>query len=201
MKRIILFTRFPEPGSTKTRLIEKLGPEGAAGLQQQMTEWIAAEIAGLQGSGAITAEIHYEGGDAAKMAQWLGPRFIYRKQEGGDLGRRMAIAFRSAFADHMQQVVIMGSDCPAITAAVIDKALRKLTECDLVLGPTFDGGYYLIGLNRMEESLFQGIDWGTKEVLAQTVERAGQANLAVCLLEKLHDVDRPEDLDIPELPL
>ena len=80
MKRIILFTRFPEPGKTKTRLIEKLGAGGAADLQQRMTERIAAEIAGLQGRGTVTAEIHYDGGDAAGMEQWLGPHFIYKKQ-------------------------------------------------------------------------------------------------------------------------
>ena len=96
-KRLIVFTRFPEPGKTKTRLIPALGKQGAADLQRQMTEHIIATAAKINNRPDLNIEIRHEGGNAESMRAWLGPQLVYRAQGSGDLGRRMARAFKDAF--------------------------------------------------------------------------------------------------------
>ena len=108
----------------------------------------------------------------------------------------------SAFADSLGQgrrrVVLIGSDCPEITAPVLSSAFSLLTAHDLVLGPARDGGYYLIGLTAPYPELFQDMPWGTDAVLAQTQIRAARLGLRTALLEPLTDIDRPEDLPVWE---
>ena len=198
-ERLIVFTRFPEPGKTKTRLIPALGKRGAARLQCQMTEHIIAIAATLNGQNGLRIEVRFEGGNAALMQDWLGSNVIYRQQGSGHLGRRMQRAFEAAFNDDVSAVVIVGSDIPGISADIIRQAFKALREKDLVLGPAKDGGYYLIGLNRTLTSktygrLFEGINWGSHSVLAQTLQIAGDLGLHLTQLESLVDVDRPADL-------
>ncbi len=91
-------------------------------------------------------------------------------------------------------MVLIGSDCPEITAQILSSAFSQLTDYDLVLGPARDGGYYLIGLTAPYPELFQDLPWGTAAVLANTQTRAAQLGLKTALLEPLTDIDRPEDL-------
>lgn len=193
-ERIILFTRFPEPGQTKTRLIPALGPDGAAALQQRLTEEIATRITALCWRRGTTAEIRYTGGDQARMQEWLGPRFPFLDQGSGDLGQRMARAAAAAFASGMKQVLLLGADCPGISTTIMSEALDRLRDTDLVIGPARDGGYYAIGMNRPCPGLFNDMPWGTDRLLAQTLDRAGGLRLSVHLLAPLQDIDRPEDL-------
>ncbi len=191
---LIIFTRYPEPGKTKTRLIPALGAEGAATLQRQMTEHTLAQVKELQAKRLVSVEVYFVGGNQQLMQSWLGTSVIYRQQGDGDLGRRMAIAFQTALEAGKQRVVVIGTDCPDLKAQLMVKAFHALEQHDLVLGPAQDGGYYLIGLCRLIPELFTGISWSTAEVLQQTMSIAQRLELAVAYLPMLSDVDRPEDL-------
>ncbi len=193
---LIIFTRYPEPGKTKTRLIPVLGPDGAADLQRRMTERTVAWARNLACSDGGTLEIRYEGGSEDQFRGWLGPELPCRPQGVGDLGRRMSRAFLDAFQDGRERVVLIGTDCPGLSEDLARKAIAELSNHDMVLGPANDGGYYLIGLRRPVPGLFEKIAWGTGEVLRATLEIADRLQLRTFLLEALDDVDRPEDLGI-----
>lgn len=195
-ERLIIFTRYPEPGKTKTRLISTLGPEGAATLQKQMTEHTLAQARALKGLLPLSIEVYFAGGDRHLMESWLGTDLSYQYQSQGNLGARMAKAFESAFKVNMDRVVTIGTDCPSLDVQLLAKAFQELHQHDLVLGPAIDGGYYLIGLRRSIPELFGEINWGTAEVLQQTVGAAENLDLSIALLTPLADVDRPEDLSI-----
>jgi rSAM/selenodomain-associated transferase 2/rSAM/selenodomain-associated transferase 1 len=196
--RLIVFTRFPEPGQTKTRLIGRLGAVGAADLQREMTAHTLAEVRALAARGGAWPEVRYEGGDAARMFAMFGGDLRYVPQGGGDLGDRLARAVATAFEEGAGVVLVIGSDCPGVTADLLDRALDLLRgdARRVVLGPALDGGYYLIGLGRDVPELFAEVAWGTEHVLDRTIERARRAGLEVRLLEAFADVDRPEDLDV-----
>jgi rSAM/selenodomain-associated transferase 2/rSAM/selenodomain-associated transferase 1 len=198
-EHLIVFTRFPEPGKTKTRMIPALGPRGAARLQRQLTEHMMATAATLNGQNGLSVEVRYEGGTRALMQDWLGPKVIYRPQGSGNLGQRMQRAFAAAFRDKAAAVVLVGSDIPGISGDILRQAFEALRKKDLVLGPAKDGGYYLIGIRKTLPAetygrLFDGIDWGSERVLAQTLHIARDLGLHLTQLESLADVDRPEDL-------
>jgi len=197
-ERLIIFTRYPEPGKTKTRLIPVLGTQGAADLQRQMTEHAINRVRGLVGSRPVDMEVRYEGGNRELMEKWLGSSMSYRPQGGGDVGERMQRAFAEAFQQGLSRVVIMGTDCPGVTGVIARTGFDLLNQFDLVLGAAEDGGYYLIGLRREMEQLFHDIPWGTSEVRARTVEAANQLGLRVVSLDLLDDVDRTEDLKVWE---
>lgn len=200
-ERLVIFTRYPEPGKTKTRLIPVLGEEGAASLQRQMTEHKLAEVRKLQAFHPLSIEVHFAGGNEQLMQDWLGSSIVYRRQSQGDIGCRMASAFQASFEAGMNRVVLIGSDCPDLNAQVLAQAFQALEQHDLVLGPARDGGYYLIGLHQLFPELFTGISWSTAEVLQQTQSIAKRLELAVAYLPLLSDVDRPEDLSVWNSPI
>lgn len=198
MEHLIVFTRYPEPGRTKTRLMPALGALGAAQVQRQMTEHTLATVAQLiqqrPPEQPLQVWVCYGGAEAEAMAAWLGQDWCYLPQAQGDLGDRMAQAFGQAFAAGAERVVIIGIDCPDITPEILAGAFEQLRRQDLVLGPASDGGYYLIGLGQQLPSLFDRMAWGGDGVLAETLERAQRAGLGVAQLVQLSDVDYPEDL-------
>jgi uncharacterized protein len=193
---LIIFTRYPEAGKTKTRLIPVLGEEGAATLQRQMTEQKLAEVNQLLTFYPLSVEVHFSGGNEFLMQDWLGLNWVYRCQSEGDIGDRMASAFQASFAAGMNAVVLIGTDCPELNASLMAEAFQLLGQHDLVLGPALDGGYYLIGLRRLIPEIFTGIPWSTAEVLQQTLSIAQRLGFAVAKLPLLSDVDRPEDLSV-----
>jgi len=196
--RLIIFTRYPEPGKTKTRLIPALGPEGAADLHRRMSEQTMNWARHLQNHSSISIEVRYEGGNESLFRQWLGPDLFYQAQGEGDLGERMARAFAQAFESGMERVILVGTDIPGLNEGRVQKAFEKLQDHELVLGPAKDGGYYLIGLCWPMPLLFRGVAWGTSDVFSQTLKLAQDLNLKVYLLEPLQDVDGPEDLPVWE---
>ncbi len=202
-ERLIIFTRYPETGTTKTRLIPILGAKGAANLQRKMTEHTLSRMMGLTASGDLTIEIRYDGGNEELMKQWLGSEFEYVLQGDGDLGYRMQRAFEDAFKSGAAAAVIIGTDIPGLTAVDITKAFAALKQKKIVLGPAKDGGYYLIGLQKNAFSpavgdLFAGIKWGEHDVLKKTLNISKQLGLNYSLLKEMDDVDRPEDIFILE---
>ncbi|MFO7708209.1 MAG: TIGR04283 family arsenosugar biosynthesis glycosyltransferase [Desulfobacterales bacterium] len=198
-ERLILFTRYPEPGTAKTRLIPVLGPEGAAAFQMRMSRH-ALECAGrLSAERGASIEIRHEGGSADRMRAWLGSPHAYRPQGPGSLGRRMAHSLAQAFDSGAERAVIIGSDIPGITVADLARAFDALHGNDLVFGPASDGGYYAIGatstgFRRGSPYLDEQISWGTARVLAQSIEAARAQGFRWALLDVRDDVDRPQDL-------
>ncbi|MDH4332132.1 MAG: TIGR04282 family arsenosugar biosynthesis glycosyltransferase [Desulfobulbaceae bacterium] len=192
--RLILFTRYPVPGRTKTRLIPALGAEGAAGLQRRMSETLIAHMAQFAHNYPVTPEIRFTDGNQEAMQNWLSSDIPCVAQGDGNLGDRLRRAFAQAFAQGVGRVVVIGADCPGLSPALFAQAFNALARQDLVLGPARDGGYYLLGLRRPAPSLFSDIPWGSGEVLAATLKQAQALNLTTHFLEALADVDRPEDL-------
>lgn len=193
---LIIFTRYPKPGKTKTRLIPALGAEGAAELQQQMSEHTLNTAKQLLATRDLTIEVHFTGGSPEQMAQWLGRDLEYIAQASGNLGYRMRSAFERAFKLGKQRVVIIGIDCPDLDRVILNSAFAALRDRDLILGSAEDGGYYLIGLSKLVPQLFENIVWGSDRVLERTTAIAQELQLNFDYLTTLADVDRPEDLFI-----
>ncbi len=197
-QHLIVFTRYPEPGKTKTRLIPALGAEGAANLQRQMTEHTLSQVQKLPAISSTLVEIRFTGGNLQLMQAWLGNTFIYQPQGAGDLGQRMEQSLLNALQNGAQKVIFIGIDCPGVNSEILTTAFQNLDTHDLVIGPAVDGGYYLIGLKRYIPELFANINWGTETVLQRTINIAQQLSLSQVQLLPLADVDRPEDLLIWE---
>ena len=187
MNRLIVMTKYPEPGQTKTRLIPALGVGGAAKLHRRLVIHTAKTI------GSFNSEIHYSGGNQRLMYDWLG-YFKYVSQSDGDLGDRMKQAFQLGFDEGCDRIVMIGTDCPAIDEALIDRAFLALNKTDVIFGPAVDGGYYLIGLRKQILELFSNISWSTASVLQDSLAIVNDLDLSYELLEILPDIDRPEDL-------
>jgi len=193
-EKLIIFTRFPRPGTTKTRLIPALGAAGAAELQRRLSELTVQRGRELAARRGAVLEICHAGGDAARVGAWLGPDLLTAPQGAGDLGERLAQAFARAWQQGCERVVLVGADCPALSLTILQSAFAALADHDLVLGPAVDGGYYLIGLARPAPELFQEQPWGESSLLTLTLVSAARLGLSWQLLEELADVDRPQDL-------
>lgn len=191
--RAIVFCRYPVPGRTKTRLVPLLGRAGAAELHRRMTEHTLAEVKRFSRGRKIDVEVCFEDGNARKMERWLGPGPSFLRQVKGDLGTRMKAAFDRSFQDGCGRVVLHGTDVPDAKEAHFQQAFDALRECDVVLGPSEDGGYWLIGSNRRAD-LFDGVGWGGPSVLQETLKMAARDRLKVHLLTALSDLDTPSQL-------
>lgn len=195
-RQVIVFSRYPEAGRTKTRLIASLGADRAAQLQQALSRYTFERTRDF----CVSADGHgwqvrFAGGSAEKMAAMFGQSAEhYQPQVGTDLGQRLQHATRSAFDRGASRVVVIGTDCPAVEPATLASAMDKLSKCDVVLGPAVDGGYYLVGMREFQPQLFADIAWGSDRVLDQTVAAAKRAGCRVGMLGMLADVDQPEDL-------
>ena len=189
----MVFGRYPTPGAAKKRLIGRLGAIGAADLQREMTLACAAEATEACDE-ACGLGIVYTGGSEMQMRRWLGADADYTHQTSGDLGQRLRAAFAGAFERGVSRAVLVGTDCTELTAGDIRNALEALKTHDLVLGPSADGGYWLIAMRRMIE-LFAGVAWGGPDVLSETLSIAKLAGASTALLDIHHDIDTPDDLE------
>jgi uncharacterized protein len=195
---LIVFARYPEPGKVKTRLIPDVGAESAALVYKQMTELTLQQARALKLLRPITIEVWFTGGSEAQMRDWLGSDLDYQSQPEGGLGERLSYAFQIAIAKGGNSVITIGTDCPELDAATLDRGFRELHHHDLILGPATDGGYYLIGMQRFIPELFAGIPWSTSSVLQKTVETSEKLGLTLSYLPYLTDVDTAKDLVIWE---
>jgi rSAM/selenodomain-associated transferase 1 len=202
-QRLIIFTRYPHAGTTKTRLIPVLGSEGAADLQRRMTETVLDAARQARELRSLEVEICHAGGRQNDLVRWLGDDLLFRQQTKGHIGRRMAMAFEGVFRDATQHAVLIGSDIPEISAEIIHAAFQGLRENPMVLGPTRDGGYYLIGMTaagatQLIPRIFEDIPWSTPAVYRSTLEKIKELGLGCGEMPRLTDVDRPEDLMVWE---
>ncbi len=194
-RRLILMLKYPVPGTVKTRLIPALGAEGACRLHRSLVAAALATAAESATMSGCTVEVRVAGApDDASARVWLGAGIEVRAQGDGDLGARLDQAVQAAFAEGEQNVVLIGGDCPSLTAEHLAAAFSALGDHDVVLGPATDGGYYLIGLRRSLPALFRAISWGENTVLAQTLAAARTAAATVAQLAPLGDIDEPSDL-------
>jgi rSAM/selenodomain-associated transferase 2/rSAM/selenodomain-associated transferase 1 len=192
--RLIVFGRYPRPGKTKTRLIPALGRLGAASVQRRLTERIITAAQSCAGHTGARVAFCHDGGDRRRMDRWLGSGDIDRwPQAAGDLGRRMHMAIQTAFDQGARPVVLVGTDIPGLTSDALNRAFELLKEHDLVVGPSVDGGYWLIGMTSPID-LFDGIVWSRPDVLEKTLELARKKGIAPYLLDPLNDLDTPADL-------
>jgi rSAM/selenodomain-associated transferase 1 len=193
-ERLLIFTRLPVAGRVKTRLVPALGAEGAASLHQRLAERTLETAHRFLAGRQTVLEIWFDGGTESETRAWLGEGPAYHRQVGNDLGQRMGAALAHCFPEGVRCVVLVGTDCPDLSVAILEKAFAGLQNADVVLGPAEDGGYYLIGLRQDEPRLFKDISWGSNLVLEQTMEAIAQRGLAVLFLPTLADIDRPADL-------
>lgn len=195
VNQLIIFTRYPRPGFSKSRLIPALGPKGAAHVQRALTELTLKKISPLLERGFLEARVWFEGSSVDEMRKWLGSGLIYEEQADGDIGNKMRVALDQAFKENgVSRAVIVGTDIHDLTDHIIKESFEALGNRDLVIGPATDGGYYLIGMNSAHPELFLNIPWGTGRVFEQTLGMANSGKLSAHILPTLNDVDRPEDL-------
>lgn len=190
---VILFVKYPEKGRVKTRLSAGLGNE----ITQNLYKCFVSDLIGTLEKKRYTFKIaFYPPGSNKKIISWLGPEHSYIPQVGGDLGERMENAFREAFLKGFSGALVIGSDIPGLTPSVIDKAFEALRNHDAVIGPCFDGGYYLIGftIKTFLPDIFKGIQWSTERVFKDTMGVFSRKGYKVHVLPKLRDIDRIEDL-------
>jgi uncharacterized protein len=195
---LIVFTRCPDPGLCKTRLIAALGAEGALAVHEALVQhtmsWVGPAV-----ENGFAVDVRYTGNNVERLRALCGQavgKIKFEPQYGEDLGCRMANAVDLAMQQRFSKVAIIGTDCPELDLASVQTAFAHLNETDLVLGPAADGGYYLIALRRPAAKLFQNIAWGGPTVLQETLIRAQDLHLTFELLSTLTDIDRPEDLDL-----
>jgi rSAM/selenodomain-associated transferase 1 len=187
----LVFVRAPEAGRVKTRLAATLGNEGALRVYRRLAEHTVREARSVDAE----LRIHFTpAGKEHEVRAWLGDGARYLAQAGGGLGERMEEAFRAAFADGAGRVVIVGSDLPGLSAALLRRAFDALDEHPAVLGPARDGGYYLLGMRMIIPGVFDDVPWSTDVVLARTLERMRAAGVEPALLPTLADVDEADDL-------
>jgi rSAM/selenodomain-associated transferase 1 len=193
---VAVFARTPVAGAAKTRLIPLLGAEGAAQLQAQLTRLALARARAV----APDRTTLWLAGERAELRD--APGVPVHAQCGGDLGARMAQAFEALLPQH-DAVLLIGTDCPAQTVDDLRDAARALHAFDLVLQPAEDGGYVLIGFAQRVlaqtprwPTVFEGIAWGTENVLAQTRARVADAGMRVAMLNARPDLDLPRDYTI-----
>lgn len=190
---IAVFARAPVAGQAKTRLIPRLGAEGAARLQQQLIEGALARARSLPGA-RVTLWTTGAVDDAATFRTASAAGAHLRVQRGEDLGARMAAAFAETL-DGRHPMLLIGTDCPAQTVDDLRAALVALDAADAVVQPAEDGGYVMIGMALPHPGLFERIAWGSDSVLAATRDRARELGLRLAELPTCWDLDRDEDLD------
>ena len=191
--RIIVFARAPEAGRAKTRLISVLGAAGAARLHDRMIErTLKTALDASIGPVELWCEPCAEHPLMAAFVQRHS--VVSATQCQGDLGQRMQQAAEACLAS-AGRVLLIGTDCPAMTPDHLKAAYHALDRNDAVLIPAEDGGYVLLGLNRSDMHLFSDIPWGSDQVLAMTRQRLSSLGWRWLELPSLWDVDRPEDLE------
>ena len=196
LNRLIIFGRYPEPGRVKTRLIPFLGPAGAAELQRQLTEKVFETARAFSRDKKVQIEFCYDGGTGRKIRYWLGNGIKLTPQGTGGLGDRMARAVFRAFNEEVsRRVLLIGTDIPGLEARHLSEAFNSLDSNDLVLGPSTDGGYWLVGM-RHYSNIFKEIPWSTERVISYTIALAKEAGLKVHLLPALTDIDTAEDISL-----
>jgi rSAM/selenodomain-associated transferase 1 len=190
---LLFFVKNPERGKVKSRLAAVIGDDSAVSLYKNL---VAQMLSTLKG-GTFPLYICFFPKNAQKpIKNWLGREYRYMPQVGKNLGKRMRNSFIHGFAMGYKRVVLIGSDIPDLPMKYIEEAFKSLKEMDAVIGPAYDGGYYLIGFKdkTFSPQVFEGIAWGTKSVFDETMKKLKRFRRAVHTLPCQRDIDTAEDL-------
>ena len=183
---VIVFVKNIKLGTVKTRLAKTIGDLGAFEVYSELVKITEKATAQLD----IDKRIYFS--TAVVDSQWIGD--FKTVQNGADLGERMLNAFRDGFDAGYKKIVLIGSDLPDINETHIKKGIEALSENDVVFGPAEDGGYYLIGLSKIKESIFINKPWSQSSLLNETLQELQRLNVSVGTLASLNDIDTYEDL-------
>jgi uncharacterized protein len=191
---VAIMAKAPQPGQVKTRLCPPLSHREAAQLYQC---FLVDKIAQVNALSRAAPVVSYSPEESESLFKDLTPpHFRLIPQRGDDLGARLLFTFNQLFRQGYTQVVAIDSDTPTLPTAYLEQALTLIAarENDVVLGPTEDGGYYLIGLRQSRRELFEQMPWSTPQVFPETRRRSELAGLTVACTKSWYDVDTPEDL-------
>ena len=193
-KAIIVFARLPINGKVKTRLAKDLGSDFATSFYKVCAEYTFSEILKLEKIDIAPFLFCSEKAEFEEVRNWSENKFRYFSQQGNDLGERMFNAFKIIFDAGYRNIILVGTDAPDITAELMNDALVLLEKYKCVIGPSNDGGYYLIGFNSTVYNIFNGIEWSTDSVFGETLERLKKSNLSYFVMKKMLDIDKKEGL-------
>ena len=191
--RIIFFVKAPQHSKVKTRLAAAIGQEKALNIYILLLKhsWKVLKNTAIEILVAYTPP-----GNLPLMQKLLGADCSYLPQKGYDIGSRMANAFQQVFENVTERSLLIGSDLPCLDEETITKAFDALANHEVVLGPSSDGGYYLIGFQKKSftKNVFDEIAWSSSRVYNQTVSRIKELNLSLFVLPIMHDIDTLGDL-------
>ncbi len=195
---ILLFVKSPRQVPVKSRLAESIGKQAARTLYENFIRDILKTLSAVSAKTGCAIRVYvYPPGASQEMGEWLGNDYPCLPQQGGDLGERMKNAFLAGFAEGYRWVMIVGSDVPDITEAILTEGISRLEEDPgAVIGPARDGGYYLVGFRPAAflPAAFENIPWGTDTVFAETMNVFREARRQASLLPPWSDVDTLADL-------
>jgi len=190
---LIIFARFPRQGEVKTRLAIGVGQVRAAEIYAEFSEHAFVMGENLR-KASVEVYLFYDPlASSNEIRSWIKRPFHIVPQNGVTLGDRMKDAFERTFRAGADASVIIGTDVPELDQATVDEAFERLKNHEVVIGPSTDGGYYLLGMRSPAKNLFNGIAWSTQSVFERTVERLRESELSFSLLKTLTDIDTPED--------
>ncbi len=187
---LIIFIRNPVKGKVKTRIAKTMGDEKAFRIYSQLLLHTHLVTRDLSCDKFLYYSDHIDRGD-----MWNNNQYQKRLQTHGDLGERMSKAFLDLFLEGYEKLLIIGSDCMELNEAIISKAFDMLSIHKVIIGPSEDGGYYLLGMTTQFPNIFENKEWGTPSVFADTVQDLQSAGIMEGRLETLKDID--EEKDIP----
>jgi len=185
---LIVFVKNPVPGKVKTRLAREIGIKNALRIYQKLLNHTLKIILPLSQDVVI-----YYSDDIIIDDMWAGRRFLKEKQTGIDLGDKMSNAFKDCFSKGYKKICIIGSDNLEIITEIIEHAFHELNDTDIVIGPSSDGGYYLVGMKAQYSEIFKNKSWSTSRVLEETVNELKDQSLSYSLLKTLNDIDTYSD--------
>lgn len=186
---LIIFYRNPELGKVKTRLAATVGDERALAIYLKLAAHTRTITAKVDCDRVVWYSNFVDTED-----NWPNYQFIKQVQQGNDLGSKMQYAFDYGFRQGYSRVCIIGTDCLELTTEIINQSFDKLKKHDTVLGPALDGGYYLLGMQKLHHDLFTNKAWSTNSVSSETIKDFEKLNLSYYLLPTLIDVDEEKDL-------
>jgi uncharacterized protein len=193
MNALIIFARTPIIGKVKTRVAAESGGHFALKLHN----YLLSHTLSICNIKSCKKFLFLSDPLLGKEQDFEGFNILF--QEGSDLGIRMSHAAEMIFQEGFQKVIIIGSDCLDLTSDIINEAFNHLDSQDIVLGPAFDGGYYLIGMKEFQSELFKNIPWSTSEVLPLTLKKCHTSSYQVKILKKLNDIDHLKDFPVDKI--
>ncbi len=190
---LVMFVRFAGRGQVKSRLAKELGEEAATNLYRCFVEDL------LERFSKETYRLRiafYPAEKEREMREMLGDEFSYMPQAGKDLGERMKLSFLRCFSEGARSVVLIGSDIPDLPAQIVDEAFLALDRNEAAIGPSVDGGYYLLGFTKdtFNGNVFMGLPWGAETIFHETMKILCGAGAPVHVLPVWWDIDKPEDI-------